>query len=63
MALNTAFQYIRRYKDFYTDLLNNALDRFEAREHWLRKYRGWLIAGILIIFTLLLISVIKGITA
>lgn len=52
---------VRRYKDFYTDLLNNALDRFEARQNWLRKYRPWLIAGLIVIFILLLIMVIKGI--
>jgi len=52
---------INRYRDFYTDLLNNALDRLEARQNWLRKYRVWLILGLIIIFVLLLILMIKGI--
>ena len=52
---------IRRYKDFYTDLINNALDKLEARERWLKKHRTWLITGIVLIFGIMLSLFILGI--
>ncbi|MBN1386986.1 MAG: hypothetical protein JW965_00980 [Bacteroidales bacterium] len=52
---------INEYRDYYSDLQNNALDRVTARDKWVRKYRVWIIIGLAIIFILLLFAFIKGI--
>ena len=52
---------INEYRDYYSDLQNNALERVTARDKWIRKYRIWIIIGMAILFFLLLLVVIKGI--
>jgi len=51
---------INEYKDYYIDLQNNALDRVTARDRWTKKYRVWIIIGLVILFILFLLAAIKG---
>lgn len=56
----TLMRVINEYKDYYSDLQNNALDRVAARDRWTKKYRVWIIIGLTILAILLILLAIKG---
>ena len=56
----SVYRLIREYRDYYSDLMNNALDRVAARDRWWKKYRKWIIIAVLVLFVILLLSLIKG---
>lgn len=56
----TLSRVVNEYKDYYSDLQNNALDRVTARDKWTKKYRVWIIIGFAFLFILLLLAAIKG---
>lgn len=63
-ALNklSLYKVISDYKDYYSDLQNNALDRLAASDRWMRKYRVWILLVMAVLFILLILAFIKGIS-